>query len=372
MLIGILKMPPCRGEAIDRRIVTTVDKTLRSVGAESHNFWLNSNTPHDLCLGSFIQNPLSQMFKLIHLSHDGEYVFETVVAVDDLVKETVYLYTKIISKTVEAVTSLEAIGRYAETRNRKIPLSTIIGDHYWNKVSMWDSHDIHSIIPVINDRDALDDEVMHLVSVSEEGGVLPGAQRIYNPLYIYHPGILEGLMLGKTPRSPFQSPFCSVHGFSPSRREPMTHKLDGTRWPYVSDKRFDGVTSSLITMRPSDLSVTMSIEHALDGHIDLSVTNHMYDEYTTILPMGGDAIREIRDSLGGIFHKCAKIYCQSIDISPRAFSSVRYNKAFIHLEKNIYDEVRIVIFDERNAIHKRIYTNFTTLALSTLSAGHYL
>lgn len=375
MQVEILAMPPVVGIPIDRRTPMSIDTVLRCVGSDTSYSWGNYNHTHELILGSNITRAPQKVHKVIHVSHDQRWVFETVFAVEE--NKIVCLYTKMIQDHIDIAISLNAIREYRMSSKPLIPLADIVAEQYWRKSPMLDKHEIHSLVPPIFTQSSLDRTTMQLVDIAEESFHEKRVGWRYRPIYEHEPSILEALISGCF----FRPPIYELRSINPSVR------ITPDRW-FCSDRvkyqtrvsagythnnhpEFDSIALGLITMRPTTVSMTALISHAVDGLLDLGVTRHCTDPYLGILPISPVMMDKAKETLSQLIFRSVMAYCQIYDIDYSLFGSTPSDRSSISIEKNIYDEVAISFHDMINDRYVCFYTSFPGLALATMAVGHY-
>lgn len=372
MQIGILRMPPVGGVPLYRETAFSNNTLLRQVGV----CMTFGDPPGDIVLGSNIIRTPEQLYKVVHVSHDSQYVFETVFSKEH--HGTVCLYTKIIGTTIDTVISLPAIDFYKAHPEPLAPLSDIITDRYWRKSSVTSPQVFRTLTPPIFTKDTLDAYVADTVDVIE-GVTHPWLLlERYKCIYQNEPSVLEALISGTFLKSPFNMvtmnhPQITLKEDKWSFQDLSLYKNRVTGGSiYYNQRDFDPVVMELISLRPASIAFTVLIHHAMDGLLELGVTRRMVDPYMNALGLSTAHFDSIKQSLRHIAVESIILYCRLYGIDPKCFGATREDKSSITIEKTMSDEISISFHDLVHDRYVSFYTCFPLMALGTMGVGRII
>jgi hypothetical protein len=373
MLMNIIRMPPVFGIPTDRCLNVHMGANNSRLHTNTDAYWPKLPLSQEsFSVGARIDKQPSHLYKTIHISQDGQYIFETVFSVEPFGHTC--LYTKIISvfETVIGV-SLKTIAYYQSTPIQLIPTAYFIAPPAQAAIT-------DNIVPVVLGEPSLWRYANRLVDLKSTKGLDARLGWMYKPLYDHIPGVFDALTHGSYARSPF----AEIPGFHPSvniqldkwfSHEELAYSVEAMGYQdYLNHRAFDAIVLGIITTGPAKFTITTLISHALDGVSDLWLTKDYKDPYQAVLRGMMQSNTWYVKHLSDIFYQCIQTYCRLYEIYPDVFykgdARGLTEQSSITITKNIHDEVVITFHD---LIHDRyvcFYSSFPVLALTTLAVGH--
>jgi hypothetical protein len=333
-------------------------------------------------LGSKVDGPFDQLYKLHHVSHDGQYIFETVVMPE--ADWTLCLYTKIISAHGVVIgVSVNAVRQLRDNAGPLLPIENLLSSKsnmffeegfYFDRPSAMDSY----IVPPVFGEESLFQHVMmvqdHIGSFTQAQSVSLG--NIYKPILEHVPTVYKALQEGEfLSRSPFYE-IGSRHpyiDFVPEKwflyQEAAHHAKAGTAVFHANYDNFDTVALAMMTMSVSSFRVTTSLSAALNGNALVMVSEAMHDPYFGVLHgvPGQQRVQQLQSQLSHVFYQAFQAYCH---ISRHPFELyTQDHESTITLIKTVGEEVGVLIHDQMTDNHVMFYTSFPALAMATLMVG---
>jgi hypothetical protein len=301
---------------------------------------------------------------------------ETVFSLEN--ETCVCLYTKVIGLRTKIVISLHGINTYKSGNTSIKPLSLLVAEKYWKTGKFNFENPSTFIVDPIFDTENLDDEILKIIDQIETGGVNAEKHEALSTLYDEAPGVLAALVNGVF----YKSPFTEIRTFHPFDVPQEDKWFLQTTSVFKRDVRsgnihfnqqeFDSLSHRLVVLRPSKISISLSIAHAIDGLIDLGIIRHFYDPYSTVFGSIGVTFESIRHELQDILVRSVFTYCQIYDIDYRIFANDSEHKSLICIDKNIHDEVTIEFYDHLTHRHVIFYSYYPLMCLGTWGVGETL
>lgn len=363
-------MPSVSGLPLQRKTPVTKKFLINSVYVDINFSEEIDNS--NISLGSDITKSPNRLFKTITVCPSRSVVVETVFSIEQ--DRFIFLYAKVIGIKTKVLISLNGINTFRQGNDSVKPLFLLVAESYWRKSKTDIRITSLSIVDPIFDLTSINYEVIQVLDQIETGGVTSEKYEILQMLYQEAPDILEAMIKGYFERSPFLE-IPMYHPFPyPEEEKWSLHQTSN----YVNNSRcgiihfnqqeFDDLVYRLILLRPSKLTLTINLSHAIEGLLDLSVINHFHDYYSEVFPFGANTFNSIREDLKSIVTASVYTYCQIYDIDFNVFSE-NTSKSSLTLEKNIYDEVSFTFHDYINDRVVTFYSYFSLTSLGTFGAG---
>lgn len=391
MLVDIQKMPPAFGVPSDRRLHVYTGPQLESHVLSPYVYWPSVPLYHNkLSVGSLINQAPTNLYKAVHTSTDGLWIFESVFSTEtDIGNKPLWLnlYTKIISNTSSNIAiSLRSVEFYQDSKGSLSTLTNLIAPLHRNYENMYTtalaftSTASDLIVPPLLDEKSLWTMIDRITDIRSRGISPDQFGLVYKPLYDHEPRLFEALMQGNFSRSPFYD----LPGYHPSL---MIHQ---DRWFLYEEVRnhseargfdvkinhpgFDVLALEMVNLFAGKISLQCLMTHAIDGLKDIWLTKNYHNPYHYYF-QHSSSTHFFSQRLESIFYQSVMTYCRIYSIDSDMFLdgvSLRSSEtSSITITKNHYDEVVFTFHDTLNHRYVSFYSSFPTLMLSTLAVGSY-
>lgn len=391
MLMDIVSMPDPIGLPLSRQLDVHVGRDLKTWSDYQSVYWpLPDGPSNQYRLGSQITAMLHPLIKVIDISPNDQFIFETVLGRNG--SQWRCLYSKCLSRhqcligvSLPTIRLLRADADHLANLSHLFFRKTSDGQTPFSDAEMI----LSQIAPVIFSQDDLWSYIGQLSDIKDFEMPAPYMGLQYKPFYTHAPHVMHALVDGVYLENPYEEI---------GQRHLHAHVIDDQRFlipprrqsypehTHINHPDFDDIACNVVKTRPNAFTLSCLISHAWDGISDLWSYQYWSDPYQLILTTPYRNDDALRDMLVSIFHRSVIAYCHMFHISPNVFLSGLdrpypteskmnhddhdHNRlSSVTVSKTLYDEMLVTIHDTIHGNYVSFYTEFTALAMATRSVG---
>lgn len=375
MLISILPMPPIVTPVHMNNLYATAEEIFRNVPESCKPCRSIRSSKEPYILGAMISEAAPRLYKATHLGPDGRTIFESVFAHEST--KDVMLYTKtFVDQRTNVSISLNGLRHFAHLPDNLTSLIDIVKNLWVYDRRFTEMEDIASIVPLFNSLKEVQTGVADLINYAYDFQHHAWLRDQYKSLYREEPYLLEGLLHGVFSQSPFRKQRYSLGGVAlqPERfylyQQMLKSRAAFDAIPVFHSSEINTTLATLIAQLPPKVSINSKLCFVVEGILDLEVSPYIADPYWSIRDRVENELgllqKKIVESLREVLYR----YCDIHLISPFQFLEREHRASSITIEKNIHDEILIIIHDTVRDTNEMLYGYLPALALTTKAVGY--
>lgn len=374
MFVDVIKLPPVHG-------LPRLERTalLASLLADSHYAYRDPHTsipmdydPNAVLLGSDVSFRDTPLIKTVHVSPDGKWVFEAVIAVYHDVSW--YIYVKLLGPRRDVAIAFHTVESYRASSQDLSPLSQIMWSESYHHSPMYRPVTIDQIIPPLFIERGLMEDAPKLWDLIWQHVPMSCTADRYEPILRYEPGLFDALVKG----APERPPHCGVLEHFPYIQIPRGWN---SKWSQlqmsprsgmevlVNHELFDNPALDVTVQRPTQFSISILLKDIVEGLFSLSGIHSLDDPYHQFVQPEKGVSQWITQDLGKIFREAMARYCLIHGISMSAYLDEVGTRSYLTVEKTLGDEISFTFNDMVYDRFVCFYCNFPLIALGTKSVG---
>lgn len=375
MFVDVIKLPPVHG-------LPPIQRTaLLSSLMETHHYrYQDPHTPvpmldydpNSVLLGSDIQLQDTPFLKTIHVSRDGMWVFESMIAAYQNLSW--YLYVKMLGPRRDVAIGFHTIESYRASPLEIHPLSHILWSEVYNRSAMQRPVTIDQVVPplfiergMVNDTAPLWDLIWQHVPLNCT------ADR-YEPILRHEPGLFDALVHGAPNIAPHNGimehyPYIQVPRSPMSKWTMLQMSAHIGMEVIVNHELFDHPALDVTVQRMSQFSVSLLLKDVVEGAYNCATIHSIDDPYYRFVQPERGITQWVAQDLGKIFHDALHRYCLVHGIRMENYAEDITSKSYITIEKTLGDEISFTINDMVYDRFVCFYCHFPLIALGTKSVG---